>query len=63
MKRYVIRFYDLKNDDVCTELIAKNFKCDANVLRVIATKMQHCRVENVLFVNQKDTRFAVVRYR
>lgn len=63
MQRYVIRFYNLLKEDECTDVIARNFKCDANALRVIATKMQRSRVENILFVYQFPTRFIVVRYR
>jgi hypothetical protein len=63
MRHYVIRFYNLLKEDECTDVISKNFKCDANALRVIATKMQYNRVENILFVHQFPHRFIVVRYR
>lgn len=62
MKKYVIRFYNLSKDDECTYCIAGKRKCDANALRIIATRMQHSRVESISFINSGCTRFAVVRF-
>lgn len=52
----------MTQDDFCTESIEKNCMCDANALRIIATKMQHSHVENVIFVNQHGVRYILVRY-
>lgn len=61
MKTYRIELIDGSNPMITTELVVKTFKCDANALRWIATRLQHKTILTVRispFENRKWVRVA-----
>lgn len=63
MARYMIGFYDLANNDAFTFVESKVCKCDANALRIVATKLQHKTIVAISYYTQRDMRYIMVRYR
>lgn len=62
MKTYKIRFYSWACNYELTEFIVRRAKCDANILRIIATKMQYKEIEDVRFINHSDACHVSVYY-
>lgn len=62
MRQYNIGFYNVLKDDDFTAVIVKQIKCDANALRIIATKMQHNTIMSISFYTQCGKRYVMVRY-
>lgn len=63
MTDYQIGFYNASNDDFCACVIRRKFKCDANALRVVATKMQYRTIVSISYYTQYGRRYILVRFR
>ena len=63
MKTYRIGFYDVKDENGLTEIVEKVCKCDANALRIVATKMQYNTIESVGLYSNRQFCHILVRYR
>ena len=62
MKTYRIELVDGSNPMLTPELVMKAFKCDANALRWIATRLQHKTILTIRIFPYENRKWCRVAY-